>query len=241
MLRGQVASLANTVEKLAADKSRPATSTSPCSHELVSLHENPSVHGEQEPKQPQFVGPTRSAFTLKVAETSLTRMGISAQDPVTIGVSEYLAPTRYPTPERSEPSQWAPGTDVLLTMPLEEFVRLLEVFQEEVEVVYPFIDTGELISKASDIRTYVTAGDTISSVSSGIVGTKDVILAKIAIAISMVVEAHGKNHASNKLVEPIKHIIYQLSIDAEADLQVIQIMAMIVGFAASAVFKAQKG
>ncbi|KAI3556950.1 fungal specific transcription factor [Colletotrichum abscissum] len=230
MLREQVATLANTVGKLASDKSRQGMSASPGSQQQMSLHDNSSVQGEQEPKQPQFVGPTRSAFSLKVAETSLTRMGISAQDPVTAAVSESLAPTRYPTPEQSEPPQWAPGTDILLTMPLEEFVRLLEVFEEEVEIVYPFIDTREMISKAADIRAYVEANTDCmapGTMTGGSVDIKDVILAKVAIAISMVVEAHGKNLSSSKLVEPVKHLIYQLTLDAEADLKVIQIMAMI--------------
>ncbi|OHE97363.1 fungal specific transcription factor [Colletotrichum orchidophilum] len=228
MLREQVATLANTVGKLASDKSRQATSTSPGSQQQPSLHDNSSAHGEQEPKQPQFVGPTRSAFSLKVAETSLTRMGISAHDPITTAVSESLAPTRYPTPERSETSQWAPGTDILLTVPLEEFVRLLEVFEEEVEIVYPFIDTRDVISKAVDIRAFVEENtDCMAPISGAGVDIKDVILAKVAIAISMVVEAHGKNHASSRLVEPVKHFIYQLTLDAEADLKVIQIMAMI--------------
>ncbi|GKT45362.1 uncharacterized protein ColSpa_05543 [Colletotrichum spaethianum] len=157
-------------------------------------------------------------------------MGISAPDPVIAAVSESLAPTRYPSPEQSEPSQWALGTDALLTIPLDESIRLLEVFEEEVEIVYPFIDTRELIEKASAIRAYVedstdvTAATTVLSTS---VDIKDVILAKVAMAISMVVESHGKNHTSTKLVEPAKQIIYQLSIDAEADLKVIQIMAMI--------------
>ncbi|KXH48786.1 fungal specific transcription factor [Colletotrichum salicis] len=230
MLREQVATLESTVGKLASDKNRQGTSASTGSQQQMSLHDNSSVQGEQEPKQPQFVGPTRSAFSLKVAETSLTRMGISAHDPVTTAVSESLAPTRYPTPEQSEPSLGAPGTDILLTVPLEEFVRLLEVFEEEVEIVYPFIDTREMISKAADIRAYVEANTdyTVPGAIPGVsVDIKDVILAKVAIAISMVVEAHGKNHSSSKLVEPVKHLIYQLTLDAEADLKVIQIMAMI--------------
>ncbi|KZL79444.1 fungal specific transcription factor [Colletotrichum incanum] len=230
MLREQVSNLANTVGKLVSDKSRQLTSASPGSQQQSSLHDNHSAQADKEPKQPQFVGPTRSAFSLKVAETSLTRMGISAQDPVTAAASESLAPTRYPTPEQSEPSRWAPGMDVLLTISLEEFIRLLEVFEEEVEIVYPFIDTRELIANAIPVRAYVedNSDSTASaSVSSADVNIKDVILAKIAIAISMVVESHGKNHTSNRLVEPVRQIIYQLSIDAEVDLKVIQIMAMI--------------
>ncbi|KAF9874719.1 hypothetical protein CkaCkLH20_07856 [Colletotrichum karsti] len=193
----------------------------------MSIHDTSSPQGGQEPKQPQFVGPTRSAFSLKVAETTLTRMGISTQTPLPSGTSESLAPTRYPTPEQSEPALSVPGTDILLTMPLDEVERLLEVFQEEVETVYPFLDTGELVSKAADIRAFVDDSPDRPAVNSSSVDLKDVILAKVAIATSIVVEAHGKNHASNKLVEPIKHLIYQLSIDAQADLKVIQIMTMI--------------
>uniref|UniRef100_L2FDD0 Fungal specific transcription factor n=1 Tax=Colletotrichum fructicola (strain Nara gc5) TaxID=1213859 RepID=L2FDD0_COLFN len=227
MLREQVASLANTVGRLASDKSRQTSSNSPSSQRHMSIHDTSSPQ-VQEPKQPQFVGPTRSAFSLKVAETSLTRMGISAQTPLPSGVCESLAPTRYPTPEQSEPALSVPGTDVLLTMPLDEVVRLLEVFQEEVETVYPFLDTGELVSKAADIRSFVEdSPDRPATAGSPAVDIKDVILAKVAIATSIVVEAHGKNHASNKLVEPLKHLIYQLSIDAQADLKVIQIMTMI--------------
>ncbi|EQB48565.1 hypothetical protein CGLO_12193 [Colletotrichum gloeosporioides Cg-14] len=227
MLREQVASLANTVGRLASDKSRQTSSNSPSSQRHMSIHDTSSPQ-VQEPKQPQFVGPTRSAFSLKVAETSLTRMGISAQTPLPSGVCESLAPTRYPTPEQSEPALSVPGTDVLLTMPLDEVVRLLEVFQEEVETVYPFLDTGELVSKAAEIRCFVEdSPDRPATAGPPAVDIKDVILAKVAIATSIVVEAHGKNHASNKLVEPLKHLIYQLSIDAQADLKVIQIMTMI--------------
>ncbi|KAL0930519.1 fungal specific transcription factor [Colletotrichum truncatum] len=228
LLREQVASLANTVGKLASDKTRQTSSNSPSSQRHMSIHDISSPQAGQEPKQPQFVGPTRSAFSLKVAETSLTRMGISAETPLPAGASESLAPTRYPTPEQSEPALSVPGTDVLLTLPLEEFVRLLEVFQEEVETVYPFLDTGELVSKAADIRAFVDDSlDSTASVSSETVDIKDVVLAKVAVATSILVEVHGKNHVSNKLVEPIKNLIYQLSIDAQADLKVIQIMTMI--------------
>ncbi|KAF4881220.1 putative transcriptional regulatory protein [Colletotrichum fructicola] len=191
MLREQVASLANTVGRLASDKSRQTSSNSPSSQRHMSIHDTSSPQ-VQEPKQPQFVGPTRSAFSLKVAETSLTRMGISAQTPLPSGVCESLAPTRYPTPEQSEPALSVPGTDVLLTMPLDEVVRLLEVFQEEVETVYPFLDTGELVSKAADIRSFVEdSPDRPATAGSPAVDIKD------------------------------------LSIDAQADLKVIQIMTMI--------------
>ncbi|KAK6221796.1 fungal specific transcription factor [Colletotrichum tabaci] len=232
MLREQVASLANTVGKLAANKSCQAPSASPGSQHQLPPHENASSQGAKEPKQPQFDGPTRSAFSLKVAETSLTKMGISANDPAPETVNESLDPTRYPTPEQSEASQWMQGTDVLLTISLDEFVRLLEVFEEEVEIVYPFVDTRELISKSAAIRAYVeensdfTAATASTAPSTG-VEIKDVILARIAVAISMVVESHGKNPTSNKLVDPVKQLIYQFSIDADVDLKVVQIMAMI--------------
>lgn len=233
MLREQVASLANTVGKLAANKSCQAPSASPGSQHHLPPHENASSQGAKEPKQPQFVGPTRSAFSLKVAETSLTKMGISANDPAAEPVNESLDPTRYPTPEQSEASQWVQGTDVLLTISLDEFVRLLEVFEEEVEIVYPFVDTRELISKSAAIRAYVEensdfTAETASTAASTGVEIKDVILARIAVAISMVVESHGKNPTSNTLVEPVKQLIYQFSIDADVDLKVVQIMAMIV-------------
>ncbi|TQN64409.1 hypothetical protein CSHISOI_11029 [Colletotrichum shisoi] len=232
MLREQVASLANTVGKLAANKSCQAPSASPGSQYHLTPHENASSQEAKEPKQPQFVGPTRSAFSLKVAETSLTKMGISVNDPAAETVNESLDPTRYPTPEQSEASQWAQGTDVLLTISLDEFVRLLEVFEEEVEIVYPFVDTCELISKSAAIRAYVeetpdfTAATASTAPSTG-AEIKDVILARIAVAISMVVESHGKNPTSNGLVEPVKQLIYQFSIDADVDLKAVQIMAMI--------------
>ncbi|OLN98075.1 putative transcriptional regulatory protein C530.05-like protein 12 [Colletotrichum chlorophyti] len=230
MLRQQVASLADSVCKLTSDNPRQAMTSSPASQQPVLLHENTSVQVRQEPKQPQFVGPTRSAFSLKVAETSLTRMGISAHDSVTNGTSESLAPTRYPSPDQSESSQWTPGADVLLTISLREFVRLLEVFQEEVENVYPFLDTQELVSKAPHIRAYIEESSSCTvtrGVSPSTVDVKDVILAKVAVAISMVVEAHGKNPASSRLVEPLKQLVYQLSIDADVDLKLVQIMATI--------------
>lgn len=84
-LRDQVIALTTTVASLVEKQAINSTNTdhqTPTSQSASPAYTTSTVQQPREPKQPQFIGPTRSDFSFNIAETSLTRMGISPNDPL---------------------------------------------------------------------------------------------------------------------------------------------------------------
>ncbi|PHH75932.1 hypothetical protein CDD80_1928 [Ophiocordyceps camponoti-rufipedis] len=219
-LRQQVADLVGTVQQLrhsdgpARDRSgslhsRDATVVpSPAAAAAAGSKDGP-------PKQPQFVGPTRPTFGLMVGERSLTRMGIPT----------FESPPPSAAPSPSEPPRDAASeTDFWLRCTPEEVARLLSVFEEEVESVYPFIDIADLASRAS--HTLDLLRSSAPTETPGPVSQKDVEITKIAVATALVVEAHGKSELSTTLAESVERHVSRIA-SPQVDLQGIQLLTML--------------
>ncbi|KJK90489.1 hypothetical protein H633G_05668 [Metarhizium anisopliae BRIP 53284] len=140
-LRQQVTDLSRTVDELKHQS--PGARTTMASHfDVVAARSPSNTSKDNVPKHPQFVGPTRPSYGLVIAERSLTRMGIPA--------SPSPSPSGAPSP--AEPEQ-AEATDVEFWAECspEEMARLLAVFEEEGESVYPFINILELAARSEQI------------------------------------------------------------------------------------------
>jgi hypothetical protein len=180
--------------------------------------------------QPHFVGPTRSAFSLRIAESSLTRMGIGSSEVPPPSAPESR--TGSPGPSLPEPPPAAPsesGPDPLLSFPAAEIVRLLDVFQEEVESVYPFIETSELAPNFTQILDIVYGPQTdTTSPQVRKSRQKDLRIIKVAVATAIVIEAHGRNDDSARLVDSVESEISVAS-RVDVDLKEVQLNTMLVG------------
>jgi hypothetical protein len=107
--------------------------------------------------------------------------------------------------------------DVLMTLGAEEIRRLLEVFNEEVRSIYPFIDIAQLSEKV------------VSVIESPAENTlKDVQAIKLAVATAVVIEAQGPTNISKKLLDDVEPVICRISGEAFIDLQELQLMIMLV-------------
>ncbi|KAF7556683.1 hypothetical protein G7Z17_g1243 [Cylindrodendrum hubeiense] len=235
-LREQVASLTQSLREI---NTRTAfmNSRSPA----VTTQQNPSPvymsesnYRPSEPRQPQFVGPTRSTFSLRIAETSLTRMGIqTGETPESRSASPE--PSEAPSPEETEnrprPSQQE--SDCLLSFELDEIQRLLDVYEEEVESVYPFTNIKEFSLRTPDILDYVrNVGNTPQDPDNPLdpktqIELKDVQIVKVALATSIVMEAKGSNALSRKLVDSVESVVCRVSGEAKIDLKEVQIMTIL--------------
>lgn len=236
-LRDQVASLTASLREI-NNRTAFMNSRSPA----VTTQQNPSPvymsesnYRPSEPRQPQFVGPTRSTFSLRIAETSLTRMGIqTGETPESRSASP--APSENPSPEDSAqqagPSQ-KQESDCLLNFELDEIQRLLDVYEEEVESVYPFTNIKEFSLRMPDILDYVrNVGDTPPDPDNPLdpqtqIELKDVQIVKVALATSIVMEAKGSNALSRKLVDSVESVVCRVSGEAKIDLKEVQIMTIL--------------
>lgn len=180
-------------------------------------------HRPDTPKQPQFVGPTRSAYSFEVGERSLTDMGIPSFD---------VPPPSRPQSAAGSPRDTPPDTDFWKRCTASEVLRLLEVFEEEIESVYPCIDSRALGASAAEILEYgrleeggcEVVGPTRQEQG---LGLKDFQIAKLAIAIAIVIEGHGSNEDSQMLVESVMDGVSWVR-SADVDLNDIQLLAILV-------------
>ncbi|CAG9952790.1 unnamed protein product [Clonostachys rosea f. rosea IK726] len=178
------------------------------------------------PKQPQFVGPTRSAYSIEIGERSLTRMGIPPYEmPPPSGPGSPIEPSRGPLTLDYEFWQRCDTSEVS---------RLLGVFQEEVESVYPCIDSGYLAANAPKILEYGRNSET--ALQSDMApeprqfdfSYKDFQLAKVALATAIVIEAHGKRENSTQMVESVERSVSRISKPAGdvKDLQILIVLSI---------------
>ncbi|KAI0438013.1 putative fungal-specific transcription factor [Xylaria telfairii] len=213
-LRQQVMDLAGIVNLLRETRplSQSARPASPSSLGATLVRSPPSSLRESVPKQPQFIGPTRPAFSFIIGERSLTRMGIPKFDSFT--PSGPQSPTNPPKEITTLQDFWRSCTPA-------EVSRLLTVWREEVESVYPFMDIEEQASQAQQILDYIKFGKLDMNIA-----TRDVDLVKVALSTGIVIESHGKTELSNALVELVEHSISMIS-NPDVDLKKIQLLIML--------------
>lgn len=231
-LRGRVVELENTVtffkeikDSLRLDSgtrvnSSPAAATVATVATVDSAnagHSPASSKREDVPKAPQFVGPTRSAFGIIIGERSLTRMGIPTYELVPPGGTGTQSPT-------NEASSYA---DYWQRITAAEVARLLTVFQEEVESIYPILNIGEQASRADQILRVIRHGASLHNASDADLSPKDVDIVKVAMATAIVLETHGKTELSTMIVQTVENNV-QVIARPKVDLKEIQLISLLV-------------
>jgi hypothetical protein len=179
-------------------------------------HSPVSSHREVVPKAPQFIGPTRSAFGINIGECFLTRMGIPTYEPT------------LPSGAQSPSQDTLCSGDYWQTITSAEVARLLTVFQEEVESIYPILNIGEQAARADQILHAIQDRPPLHSPADPSLSPKDVDIVKVAVATAIVLETHGKTELSTQIVQAVENNV-QVIARPEVDLKEIQLIAMLVG------------
>ncbi|KAH8587357.1 hypothetical protein B0O99DRAFT_400740 [Bisporella sp. PMI_857] len=218
VLRQQLTALSRTVNELT--RSVQPNSLFPTEQQNANPVYAPATSRQTgEPQEPYFVGHTNPAFSFRIARTSLSEMGIATDLPQPPSDPESLAAS--PRVSGSEQESWVTETcvetdDCLLNFSVEEVIRLIEVFQEEVESMYPLISSAELAANARSIMKF--ARDASRAVAfDGMnpprakIGLRDVQMLKIAISTAIVIEARCKNDLSTKMVDSVEERVCRVS------------------------------
>jgi hypothetical protein len=146
-------------------------------------------------------------------------------------------PPEDPSPAEIQnlPADLQQGSDCLLSFELDELLRLLDVYEEEIESVYPFTNIKEFSLRLPCILNYVrNCGNSPSDEpprtepQTSQIELKDVQLVKLAIATAIIIEARGSNALSKKLVDSVESVVCRVSGEAKIDLKEVQIMTMLV-------------
>ncbi|KAJ4011864.1 hypothetical protein NW752_004261 [Fusarium irregulare] len=219
-LRQQVSDLVGMVKELKESQIRhphtqpqlhqpsPASSTS---HLVGNQNANsPASTRGPVPVQPQFVGPTRSAFGLLVSEHSLNRMGIPKFD--SMPPSGAQSPIE---PQTSHLGFWD-------SCNASDVTKYLVLYQEEVDSVYPFVDIGEYIAQSKEILHIIQGKRGLDET----LCDKDVALARVAMATGIILDEPGGVELSAAIVESVENSVSCIG-SPQADLKEIQLLTML--------------
>ncbi|KAF5632717.1 hypothetical protein F52700_6254 [Fusarium sp. NRRL 52700] len=182
------------------------------SHNIVT-HSPASTHRGEMPKQPQFVGPTRSAFGILVSERSLNRMGVPKFD--SMPPSGAQSPVEPVLDSINDLSFWHCCT-------ASDITKYLVNFQEEVESVYPFIDIAEYIAQSKEILQAIRGGFE----DEGRVSGKDIDIAKVAISTGILLEEPSKLELATAIVDSVQTNVSSI-LSPQVDLKEVQLLAML--------------
>ncbi|CAF3614977.1 unnamed protein product [Fusarium graminearum] len=223
-LNQQVAQLQNQVSALTTalqDVSQrlpqltdPSTTTS-VSHGNGSTYRQELRNVRNEPREPQFVGPMRSAYSFQIAENSLSGMGIERR-PGTAASLSVSPSDSMPDVECERGSLPPRDIDVLPSLGAVEIQRLLELYREEIVTVYPFLEVDDL----SRIVTSVLESPEENTL-------KEIQAIKLVVATALAVEAHGQNNLSKRLIDEVEPVICSVSGEAFIDILELQLMIML--------------
>lgn len=213
-LRQQVAHLASRL-----DGQRPALYDVAVENGSTPSQASVMSAGTKERKEVQFVGTTRPQFGLNVARAALSTIPDNSEG----SRSPSASPAPFP---QQEPEYGMHSRDPLLLMEPAMVNRLLGVFQEEVEAVYPVLDTASLRAQSAGMISRFKSEHMERF--DGRISQKDIHLLKIVLATALVMERHGKNDLSRQLLATFEDDAARITSPSDVDLQEAQVFAIMV-------------
>jgi len=199
---------------------------------LTNVSTRESGLKRKRPGRPQYVGHTSSAFSFGVAKSSLRAMGMDSDaDNVDDGMTSNLT-----TPSRTaRPRERASNSiDAMAFVSITEANRLVDVYEEEVGTLYPFLDINEIKLYAS--RHYASVrpvSDQAVSVSRSseeerTLEAYDLHLLRMVMAITSVIEGRGHSDLSIRLVDEVQSCIEEGICMVRAHLHGLQVLTLMV-------------
>ena len=183
------------------------------------------------PKSPTYVGPTSAEFGLSRPQRSSSQPGDDANID---GRGEELdLSTGAASPAPSERGIDVSTGDPLRSLGTDEALRLVQVYEDTVGVMYPCVD---LDGVRAYVREYYQDSTTQSSLELSRQTTsdqdwfsaRDVQVLKILLATALLVESHGRSERAAQLADSVEDRFASRLKIAEVDMKEILILTLLV-------------
>ncbi|PYH41820.1 transcription factor domain-containing protein [Aspergillus saccharolyticus JOP 1030-1] len=187
-------------------------------------------------KHPRFQGPTSSAFNFDVARSSLQNMGIAPAEEM---ITDDLT-TAHATPAGSPPhvgqlvSTIHPTKDPIWVIKRDEALRLCQVYEEEVGIMYPLVDIEQVAQQVNLLYTFMEAATRTGFAQRGLPGTDglhddNTLLLKMILAITLVIEGGGQSELARRLYLNVKPVA-EAKIWDSLDIRTIQLYGLMATY-----------
>jgi hypothetical protein len=153
---------------------------------------------------PRFHGPTSSAYSFDVANSTLQTMGITQASAID---EDGMPNDRTATASPMGVSSLHPSKDPLWSISRQEAIRLCRVYEEEIGIMYPLFDVEAIVDYVNRLWSFLEAA---SRWGIGHMPGADAIdddntnLVKVILAAALIVEGNGKSELGKKIFESLK-------------------------------------
>ena len=194
---------------------QPRNSVGPLDPQIAFQHHSPPDNRAKSSLRPRFSGPTSSAFDFHVANNSLQTMGITQPEyPTEETTSLHEGPnTRSPPPQISPTSAQNvnPLKDPLWSLNQDEALRLCNLYEEEVGIMYPMLDMDKIMSKAKTLFNFLDSMKRVGFLEKEIeqgdsLDDDETMILKMILATALVVESTGRSELGRSLWENVRRI-----------------------------------
>lgn len=188
------------------------------------------------PKSPTYVGPTSAEFGLGRQSRPTTSHHDTPIDNIDENDEDLDSSTAglSPAPTADERECAIPGGDPLRGLGLEEILRLVQVYEDTVGIMYPCVDLAS-------VRTYVvefhhtyhpaidrTSGPTPAPSDQDWFHARDIQVLKILLATALLVESHGRSERAAQLADSVEDRFASRLKIAEVDMKETLILTLLV-------------
>ena len=167
------------------------------------------------PPQPTFRGPTSNDFNFGVAKSSLKTMGITALNDGAIDGSggagtgtREASPTANSPPSAQLVQTFHRDKDPIWSVSQDEALRLCDVFEDEMGLMYPVLDIESVKIYAKKLYAFMEAAQRTGLMQHGLPGDalddEDTSILKLVLATGMVTEDGGRNELGKRMFERVQ-------------------------------------
>ncbi|KAK5160103.1 hypothetical protein LTS14_002210 [Recurvomyces mirabilis] len=170
---------------------------------------------QSQSQQPSFRGPTSAEFNFDVAKSSLQTMGISGVEEGSGDATGDANPTPSGSPPRQVLDHWNADKDPIWKTTQEEAMRLCQVYEDEMGLMYPVLDIQKVMAYATKLYRFMEAAHRTGLMQQGFPGgdaieDEDTNILKMVMAVAMTVEASGRSDLGRRLFEYVQPAIDNL-------------------------------
>ncbi|EMD01091.1 hypothetical protein BAUCODRAFT_144662 [Baudoinia panamericana UAMH 10762] len=166
-------------------------------------------------RQQSFRGPTSAEFNFDVAKSSLQTMGITDRNGEGSGSGNQTAdPSPMGSPRaRTNANQFLTAyhasKDPLWSITQEEAMRLCNVYEDEMGLMYPVLDITKVVTHATKLYRFMDAAHRTGLMQQGMPGADaieddDTNVLKMVLANGLTVEASGRSDTGKRLFEYVQ-------------------------------------
>ncbi|KAJ5382045.1 uncharacterized protein N7496_004473 [Penicillium cataractarum] len=162
-------------------------------------------------REAPFQGPTTSGFSFDLAKSSLLQRGIVERNDPGEEAEGDLTQEPSPLASPSAPnrdSELRHAVDPLWALPKNEALRLCQVYEEEMGIMYPVLELSELLEQVHLLYGLMdrTVDPGVQTNGKNVLDREDVYILRLVFACALTAEASGRSEQAIALFDSVREV-----------------------------------